>query len=197
MRPLSFAAPMLLVTLALSSVSLAGEDWGQFKGEVVAQFLRDGRNMKLEKPFGYVDPHGRQWNVPAGTTTDGASVPKFFWALFPPFTGKYRAAAVIHDYYCQTKTRSWKETHEVFYNASRAAGVGEKSAKAMYGAVYHFGPRWGIGAAARGPGADLYKTSGEQSKFFRDLDAWIGRENPSLDEIAKRLDAGGALGKAK
>ncbi|HXF52661.1 MAG TPA: DUF1353 domain-containing protein, partial [Hyphomicrobiaceae bacterium] len=119
-------------------------------------------------------------------------VPQFFWVLYPPFTGKYRAAAVIHDYYCQTKSRGWKETHEVFYFASRAAGVGEKTAKAMYGAVYSFGPRWGVGVAARGPGADVHKTAAEQRQFFRDLEAWIARENPSLEAIAKRLDGAGS-----
>jgi hypothetical protein len=188
---------VLLVLSGLVSASLAQGNFGQFKGEVVAKFMRDGRNMQLEKPFGYVDPKGREWNVPAGTTTDGASVPQFFWALFPPFTGRYRAAAVIHDYYCQTKSRGWKETHEVFYLASRAAGVGEKTAKAMYGAVYNFGPRWGIGMAARGPGAEVYKTAEQQRQFFRDLDAWIGKENPSLEDIAKRLDSVGVTGKAK
>jgi hypothetical protein len=185
------AALILLGGVVAAGMSLADENWGKFKGEVVAKFLRDGRNMRLEEPFAYVDPSGREWSVPAGSTTDGASVPQFFWVMFPPFTGKYRAAAVVHDYYCQTKARGWKETHEAFYNASRAAGVGEKVAKAMYGAVYSFGPRWGIGMAARGPGDGLYKSAKEQQQFFRDLDTWIKRDNPSLEEISKRLDSVG------
>src|SRR5262245_7013544 len=138
-------AMQLVAYIAVSCVTAVPANWGHFKGEVIARFLADGRNMQLEQPFGYVDPRGRAWDVPAGMITDGASVPQFFWLAFPPFTGQYRAAAVIHDYYCQIKVRSWKETHEVFYNASRAAGVSEKTAKAMYGAVYYFGPRWGIG----------------------------------------------------
>lgn len=34
--------------------------------------------------------------VPAGALTDFASVPRFFWWLFPP-SGQYNKAAVIHD----------------------------------------------------------------------------------------------------
>jgi hypothetical protein len=176
--------------LSLAAPALAADNFGQFKGEVVAKFLRDGRNIQLTEPFGYVDPAGRQWDVPAGMITNGASVPQFFWTAFPPFTGSYRSAAVIHDYYCETKTRSWEETHEVFYLASRAAGVSEAIAKALYAAVYHFGPRWGSGARMRGLGADAFTTPEQQGEFFKDLDAWIARDNPSLDEIARRLDSG-------
>jgi hypothetical protein len=185
----------LLAVTVVSSASLAIENLGRFTGELVAKFLRDGRNMQLEQPFSYIDPNGREWNVPAGTQTDGASVPQFFWVAFPPFTGQYRAAAVIHDHYCQTKERNWRETHEVFYNAMRAAGVGETTAKALYGAVYHFGPRWGIGTASRGPGAAVYKTPKQQNEFFDDLNVWIERENPSLDQITQRLSASGKLKK--
>jgi hypothetical protein len=111
----------------------AQDNFGRYEGKVVATFFPDGRNMRLEKSFGYIDPRGRRWDVPAGATTDGASFPRFFWAAFPPFTGKYREAAVVHDYYCQTQSRGWRDTHETFFHAMRAAGVAEATAKAMYG----------------------------------------------------------------
>ena len=153
--------------------------------------------MRIEQPFAYIDPHDIRWDVPAGMTTDGASVPQFFWIMFPPFTGKYRAAAVVHDHYCQTKARSWRATHEAFYEAMRASGVGETTAKAMYGAVYNFGPRWGIGTKRRGPGAEKYRTEAEQAAFFKELEAWIAREKPSAEEIAKRLDESGEVPRTK
>ena len=34
-------------------------------------------------------------------------MPAALWALYPPFTGSYRSAAVIHVYYCDNKERSW------------------------------------------------------------------------------------------
>jgi hypothetical protein len=84
----------------------------------LGQFKARGRNVQLEHPFGYIDPKGLVWDVPAGTETDGASIPRVLWVTHPPFTGKYRAAAVVDDYYCQTKARGWRETHEVFYRHS-------------------------------------------------------------------------------
>jgi hypothetical protein len=172
----------------LTSVVTA-QGLGKFTGDLVVKFLSDGRNVELTKPFGYVDPKGRKWDVPAGTITDGASIPRVLWVAYPPFTGQYRAAAVIHDYFCQSKSRTWRDTHEAFYNAMRAAGVGDTTAKAFYGAVYNFGPRWGIGTARRGPGAEKGLTIEQEKKFLKDLEIWIGKEKPSLEEIARRIDA--------
>lgn len=39
-------------------------------------------------------------NVPAGFLTDGASVPRAFWSIIPPW-GAYGQAAVLHDYLCE------------------------------------------------------------------------------------------------
>lgn len=163
---------------------------GRFKGELVATLLSDGRNMKLVQSFGYIDTRGQSWDVPVGAETDGASVPKAFWFTHPPFTGKYRAAAVIHDYYCRTQTRSWQDTHNVFYEAMRTAGVDDRTAKVMWGAVYNFGPRWGEGFGKRGPGLALPPSLKQQTDFMRDLGAWIARADPDRDEIAKAIDSG-------
>ena len=167
---------------------------GQFKGDVVATMLADGRNMRLEKPFGYVNSKGQTWTVPAGAETDGASIPKAFWLTHPPFTGKYRSAAVIHDYYCRVQTRSWQTTHNVFYEAMRTAGVDDRTAKVMWGAVYNFGPRWSAGVSTRGPGAGSVPDVEKEEQFMRDLDAWIARVDPSREEIAKAIE-GGAIPK--
>ncbi len=92
--------------------------------------------------------------MPAGAKTDGASIPRILWVTYPPFTGKYRLAAVVHDHYCQQRSRRWKDTHKVFYEAMRTSGVPEKTAKVMYGAVYGFGPRWGTRSDQRAPAAE-------------------------------------------
>lgn len=39
-------------------------------------------------------------NVPAGYLTDGASVPRIFWGMIPPW-GIYGAAAIVHDLLCE------------------------------------------------------------------------------------------------
>lgn len=38
--------------------------------------------------------------VPQGYLTDGASVPRVFWSLIPPW-GSYGQAAVLHDWLCE------------------------------------------------------------------------------------------------
>jgi len=173
----------------LPSSPLSAQDFGKFEGRIVASFLRDGRNMKVEKAFAYVDASGARWEVPAGTITDGASIPRILWVKYPPFTGAYRQAAVVHDHYCQTRSRPWKQTHEAFYNAMRASGVRETEAKTMYTAVYYFGPRWGLGTTKRGP-RPAFGDDADQAKTLKSMEDWIARENPSLEEISKRLDSG-------
>ncbi len=56
--------------------------------------------IRLNRDFFYADSeHCDDVCIPAGFTSDGASVPRFLWRLFPPF-GKYLEAAVVHDWFC-------------------------------------------------------------------------------------------------
>lgn len=115
----------------------------------LAQWLEDGRHMRLKRPFGYVDASGREWPVPAETVVDGASIPQVFWSLTGgPFSGAFRDASIVHDYYCDVRTRPWRDTHRVFLDAMLCSGVSEVQAQVMYYAVYRFGPRWTLGPAA-------------------------------------------------
>ena len=134
----------LLVFVFMSWIAEgSAQQTGQFKGDLVLKALPDGRNMELVQAFSYVDQAGVAWSVPAGVKVDGASIPSAFWSLIgAPFTGKYREASVIHDYYCQTKSRHWKAVHKVFFDGMLARGVDTAQAKLMYLAVYRFGPRW-------------------------------------------------------
>lgn len=179
--------------ILLTSSIVYAQSFGTFTGSLIFQWLPDGRNMRLTVPFGYIDPGGRTWDVPPGSETDGASIPRVLWTLAGPFEGKHRDAAVIHDYYCQTRIRPWRETHLTFYNAMRAAGVSEVQAKWMYGAVYYFGPRWGIGTASRGPGGEQALSPEQQQEFVANLREWIERDAPDLSEISRRLDSGDGL----
>jgi hypothetical protein len=185
---------LLAAAIALSSApaSLADTNFGYFIGKFIAEFAADGRKVTLIEPFGYVDPAGLEWNVPGGYKTDGASVPTILWALYPPFTGNYRSAAVIHDYYCETKQRSWEETHRVFYFAMRAADVDEKTAKVMYGSVYLFGPRWGPGTAPGQRNASLKATAEQQETVAKQLQELVEQDNPDLDRLLAEATRMGA-----
>jgi hypothetical protein len=191
LRILILAAVAVALSLPVAS---AESYFGRFIGKFVAEFSEDdgGRKVTLMEPFSFVDPFGKEWNVPDGYKTDGASVPAALWALYPPFTGNYRSAAVIHDYYCDTEQRSWQDTHKVFYFAMRAAHVDEKTAKIMYGAVYLFGPRWGPGTQPGQHSAAVKATPEQQAKVVKDLQALVDKENPELDDLlneAKRMSA--------
>jgi hypothetical protein len=117
--------------------------FGHFEGDVVASWDDDGRNMTLREDFWYVDSQNRRWHAPAGSVVNGASIPAAFWTLIGgPFEGQYRNASVVHDVGCEEMTASWEDVHRMFYDACRCGGVDESTAKTLYYAVYHFGPRW-------------------------------------------------------
>ncbi len=184
------AIAAVAATACVGLAAAADSMFGKFIGKLVAEFEGDGRKVTLIEPYSFVDPTGEEWPVPAGAKSDGASVPSAFWALYPPFTGNYRSAAVVHDYYCDTKKRSWQDTHKVFYYAMRAAGVDERNAKVMYGAVYLFGPRWGPGTAPGQRNAAPVATESQQVALMKELKALVDTENPDLDALigeAKRM----------
>jgi hypothetical protein len=134
--------PVIFFAAALPCVCF-GQAIGSFSGELVLRALPDGRVMELVQPLTYTDSRGISWPVPAGVKVDGASIPSVFWSIIgAPYTGKYREASIIHDYYCQTRSRHWKAVHRVFLDGMNARGVDPVQAKLMYLAVYRFGPRW-------------------------------------------------------
>jgi len=181
---------LIVAAAALSACATragAEDNYGHYVGKFVAEFDNtDGRKVTLLEPYSFVDPEGREWDVPTGYQTDGASVPAVLWALYPPFTGNYRQAAVIHDYYCDRKERSWQDTHQVFYYAMRAANVDEKTAKIMYGAVYLFGPRWGPGTLPGQHAAPIQASAERQTQVVRELEQLVEKDNPDLDDLVAK-----------
>jgi len=116
---------------------------GTYQGRAVVTLLDDGRRVQLVDPFAYIDPATLKWDVPAGAIVDGASIPQPLWGIIGgPFEGKYRAASIIHDWYCDVRTRPWKAVHRVFYDAMLTSGVSAGRAKPMYAGVLWGGPRW-------------------------------------------------------
>lgn len=150
-------------------------DWGKFEGKVLVEWLDDGRRMQLLEDFAYIDPSGIRWLAPRRSTIDGASIPRALWALIGgPYEGKYRNASVVHDVECKTHAHRWKQVHRMFYNAMRCGGVQWLKAKIMYGAVYHFGPRWPDPSARLNghPAVELVsfeETVPDAQTFMRDL----------------------------
>ncbi len=158
---------------------------GRFIGELEMQMIGNSdRDAKLLKQFGFIDPGGRNWSVPAGAIVNGASIPWQLWSIVgSPWTGKYRRASVVHDYYCETKDRGWRNVHRVFYDAMIADGVGVRQAKLMYGAVMYFGPKWKIEYGVDGkPHLQTWQPEFSRERFDQ-LEKWIDASNPSLEQI--------------
>lgn len=115
----------------------------RFEGDFLVTLLDDGRDIRLESDLVFYDPQEVRWAVPKGAVVDGASIPKAFWSLVGgPLEGKYRNASIIHDWFCDKRTRTWQATHRVFFDGMIASDVGAVQAKLFYYAVLWGGPRW-------------------------------------------------------
>lgn len=140
--------------LLLPSGTLAQEYYGRFLTGLSGSFTEqeDHRpKFKLSETFKFEDPNRVVWEVPADTEVDGASIPQFLWLFAAPFSGDYLWASVVHDYYCDTKSKTEHDTHRNFYYGMLAQGVDRTQADFMYWAVETFGPTWTLEA----PGEQL------------------------------------------
>lgn len=81
--------------------------------------------------------------VPLGYLTDGASVPRIFWNIIPPW-GRWGQAAIVHDYLCEylkVKTPEGecditrKECDDIFLEAMIVIGVPPGKAKMIHSSV--------------------------------------------------------------
>ncbi len=100
-------------------------------------------HWRVLTPFSYKIADGEWVTIPAGYLTDGASVPRLFWNIIPPW-GKYGQAAVVHDLLCEylsiikdgkphTITRD--RADEILNEAMYALGVPDGKRLIIYSAV--------------------------------------------------------------
>jgi hypothetical protein len=188
------AAAIFFSFLALSSTPSFAQ--GSFTGRVVVEWLtgqNPERDMRLIEPFSYTDPKGKKWSVPAGAVINGASIPPSLWSVVgSPYTGSYRRASVIHDYYCGTRSETWQDVHRMFYYAMIAGGVDTIQAKVFYAAVYGGGPRWKAIVSKNLEGNDettiVPVRTTVSSSALEKTNAWIRSTSPSLEDIERQLD---------
>lgn len=123
-----FSAPAMLTYSPKASKLLGRDHW------------------QVMEPFRYYlgEKNSNSWvDVPTGYYTDGASVPRVFWGLLPPW-GDYGQAAIVHDYLCEYLTIfvnnvptkiSRKRADEIFLEAMKVLGVPAYKRLPMYWAV--------------------------------------------------------------
>ncbi len=109
----------------------------RFTETLVVTPLPDGKTWIILNDFGYEigeEGSGDIINVPIGTYTDFASIPRPLWAIFPRW-GKYGNAAVIHDWMYWNQSRSRKEADDIFLEGMIVLEVASITRYAIYWAV--------------------------------------------------------------
>lgn len=96
----------------------------------------------------HVGSLGSAWTitVPSGFDTDGASVPRLLWIVWPPLGGDYDQAAVLHDYLYRTQFMCMERVvaDALLLEAMKALGTGALA-------------RWGIFVGVRAGGWVTYR----------------------------------------
>lgn len=90
--------------------------------------------------------NGEVFYIPAGLTTDLASIPRVLWSFLPP-QGPWARASVLHDWLYEQRYYSDKmdsdaarrECDRLFWEAMRDDGVDKETRDMIYSAVRAFG----------------------------------------------------------
>lgn len=176
------------VLLVLPGSAALAAQYGRFEGVLVVEMIKDHpTDSVLKQDLVYVDPAGSRWLAPAGARINGASIPGWAKSLLGGnYDGPYRYAAAIHDVACddryRVRTRTWQEAHEAFYYAMLANDVGQKTALLMYGAVYHFGPKWDVVQYKHVP-------SNELPNLFANVQSAVMKSSSKAFEINVKTEA--------
>ena len=95
--------------------------------EIYTKTLPDGREQLLRS----FTAHGV--TVPSGFVFDGASAPRIFWSIIPPFK-RTKKASCIHDYLCRNakSKEDRKRADEIFYRMLQESGISETRCKIGY-----------------------------------------------------------------
>lgn len=150
--PFSLLLTVAILAFTASSAFPQPSKLGNFPERPQTEWLDDGRRMVLLRDFVFVEPDGTKWVAKAAhkppkdgdLVIDGASIPPVFWSVIGgPYEGLYRNASIVHDAECVSPYKHrWQDVHRMLYRASLAGGTSNLTAKLIFAAVWHFGPRW-------------------------------------------------------
>ena len=87
-----------------------------------------------------IEVQGISLTIPKNFDTDLASIPRIFWAIYPPF-GRYMRAAIVHDYLYRKTTFSEPLCDRIFYVLMKKDGVDLFTRFIFYSIVRTFGCR--------------------------------------------------------
>ena len=123
-----------------------------FSGVPLAHLLDDGLTIQLAEAFGFCDSHGREWWASKGDIANGTSYPRCLWSVSGgPWSTLSRWPAILHDIFCERKSRTWEDTHRMYGEAARICWNGDERATFEFNMVWHVGPRWNMDDSAYVP----------------------------------------------
>ena len=106
-----------------------------FESKLSVQFLgQDWSKCRLLSPLSYITRDRWIVAVPKGFVTDGASVPRVLWNIFPPW-GEYARAAVVHDWLYHRQIVSRKRSDKIFLEAMADIGCPRRVRYTMWSGV--------------------------------------------------------------
>ena len=125
----------------ITGSQISGHSIGE-NGPLHVEIMADGLRAVLLRSFVVKTRSGRVIEVPLGTITDFASVPRIFWRIIPPW-GSYSPAAVVHDWLYQSGIVERKEADDIFLELMERLDVPKWDRTMMYWAVrLGGGPSW-------------------------------------------------------
>jgi len=101
--------------------------------------LEDRRNWLLVKDLVVEIEGGKKLYIPAGSTTDFASIPRFLWNIFPPYDKGYLIPSIVHDFFYRTGHGTRKRADKIFYRLMLKYGTPKWKALLFYLVVRIFG----------------------------------------------------------
>ena len=125
----------------------ADPEQGFYPSMPLVRPLPDGKTWELLENFAYTDENGITSTVIASKEHpfifDFATIPQFAWSLVGgPADGKYRNAAVVHDWDCWIQDEPWQVVHRRFLSGMKFSGVITWKRWTLFLAVWCFGPKW-------------------------------------------------------
>ena len=113
-----------------------------FNSLAALELLPDGIHARVQRELIYTARSGAILTVPVGFVTDGASIPVELWSTVgSPFTGKYRRAAILHDFMYTTINLNKTDADNIFLEAMLLDGTNELQAHTIWEGVHLFGRR--------------------------------------------------------
>lgn len=137
-----------------------------FKNSNIRLSTQGAKTFRLEDDLCYVGTDDG-WTVPAGTTTDFATVPRIIQWLIPTY-GLYTLAAILHDHFCYELAKAFKQGRKPFISSVDTDGVFRRVMREL---GVSFAQRWLMWCGVRW-GAVFNKA--RRAGIHRDLPKMIG-----------------------